>query len=60
MKIIKRKIQRKKIQIDLFVSKSCGYDPVLFKDMPKIINESKLSDDDVNLLNNNKKIYAFS
>ena len=31
------KIQRKKIQIDLFVSKSCGYDPVLFKDMPKSI-----------------------
>lgn len=51
------KIQRKKIQIDLFVSKSCGYDPVLFKDMPKIINESELSDDGVNSLNTNRFLY---
>ena len=51
------KITRKKIQIDLFVSKSCGYDPVLFKDMPKIINESELSDDGINLLNGHRFLY---
>ena len=51
------KIQRKKIQIDLFVSKSYVDDPVLFKDMPKIINESELSDDGINPLNSHRFLY---
>ena len=51
------KIQRKKIQIDLFISKNYGDDPVLFKDMPKIINESRLSDDGINLLNGHRFLY---
>lgn len=51
------KIQRKKIQIDLFISKNYGDDPVLFKDMPKIINESELSDDGINLLNGHRFLY---
>ena len=51
------KIQRKKIQIDLFISKNYGDDPVLFKDMPKIINESELSDDGINSLNSNRCLY---
>ena len=51
------KIQRKKIQIDLFISKNYVDDPVLFKDMPKIINESELSDDGINPLNSHRSLY---
>ena len=51
------KIQRKKIQIDLFISKNYGDDPVLFKDIPKIINESELSDDGINSLNSHRSLY---
>lgn len=51
------KIQRKKIQIDLFISKNDGDGPILFKDMPKIINESEFSDDGINLLNSNRYLY---
>lgn len=51
------KIQRKKIQIDLFISKSYGDDPVLFKDMPKIIYGSDLSDDGINSLNSHRFLY---
>ena len=51
------KIQRKKIQIDLFISKNYTDDPILFKDMPKIINESQLSDDGINSLNSNRLLY---
>ena len=51
------KIQRKKIQIDLFISKNYVDDPVLFKDMPKIINESELSDDGINSLNSHRSLY---
>ena len=51
------KMQRKKIQIDLFISKTCLDDPVLFKDMPKIINESELSDDGINSLNSHRSLY---
>ena len=51
------KMQRKKIQIDLFISKTCLDDPVLFKDMPKIINESELSDDGINSLKSYRFLY---
>ena len=51
------KIQRKKIQIDLFISKSYIDDPVLFKDMPKIIYGSDLSDDGINSLNSHRFLY---
>ena len=51
------KIQRKKIQIDLFISKTCSDDPVLFKDMPKIIYGSYLSDDGINSLNSHRLLY---
>lgn len=51
------KIQRKKIQIDLFISKNDGNDLVLFKNMPKIINESELSDDGINPLNSHRSLY---
>ena len=51
------KIQRKKIQIDLFISKNYADDPVLFKDMPKIINESELSDDGINSLKSDRLLY---
>lgn len=51
------KIQRKKIQIDLFISKNDGDGPILFKNMPKIINESDLSDDGINSLTNNRFLY---
>ena len=51
------KITRKPIEINLFISKSYGDDPVLFKDMPKFINESDLSDDGINPLNSNRCLY---
>lgn len=51
------KIQRKKIQIDLFISKTYLDDPVLFKDMPKIIYGSDLSDDGINSLNSHRFLY---
>lgn len=51
------KITRKPIEINLFISKSYGDDPVLFKDMPKIIYGSDLSDDGINSLNSHRFLY---
>ena len=51
------KIQRKKIQINLFISKTCLNDPVLFKDIPKIIYGSDLSDDGINSLKSDRFLY---